>query len=110
MTDHGQIFTGLGRIVGPEDKATALAEAMNDLEMQISFAGPEGTSALIITRRTMRQLGVDHPVLLMPASVRDQWLNDPLTPEHLRTEYTGQLPTPAGVQTFDIVKPGDRHE
>lgn len=110
----GQIFTGPGRIVAPERDALALREAINDLELQVAFVeGLDTHQATIITRAMMAAVGVDHPVLVMPASLSEQWLADPSLPAHLRNVYEGVLPTTQDggrMAPFEIVKPGDHHE
>jgi hypothetical protein len=109
----GQIFTGGGgRIVGSETDALALRDAINDLDLRVAFIdGPWADGAIIFTRSTMAHVGVDFPVLALPADSRETWLKDPTTPEHLRRVYEGELPSPVDHvrrSSFEIVKPGDR--
>ncbi|MEO6115992.1 MAG: hypothetical protein ABIP33_06370 [Pseudolysinimonas sp.] len=105
----GQLFTGAGRIVGPEYSAQKLADTLDDLTMQVTFVDDASIeSVAIYTRASMLEVGVDHPVIVMPTSLRETWMADPLTPKHLLNEYEGALPALKRRASFEIVRPGDR--
>jgi hypothetical protein len=108
----GQILTGLpgGRIVGPDEHARRLHESINDLELHYAFHDdPDLTMAQIYDRQTMAAVGVDFPVLVMPATARELFGADlPPNLSHLKP-YEGELPTAVHTAaSFGIVKPGGK--
>lgn len=106
--ERGQIFTGVpgGRIVGPEQQALKLSEALNDLELHFAFEPDvEGGATRIYSRDMMAEVGVDFPVIVLPESVRAQWEADTERPAHLQP-YDGQLPRAKRMTSFGIVTPG----
>lgn len=85
----GQAF-----IVGPEDVALRIADALDNPDLQIAFV--EGAPhAYVITELAMGQaLGLPFPVVVLPASMRDLWRADEKERgEPGLPEYTGELPS-----------------
>lgn len=112
MTDNptGAIYVRPGteaRIVGPDKKATALAEALNDPRLQVAFLPGINVTAQVLTHRMMALVDVDHPVLVLPAKARARWDADAATRPRQILEYTGPLPDTGTVTptTFDLVQP-----
>lgn len=108
------LYTGVpegARIVGPEREALLMQAAIDDPRIQVAFDpridinGPR-IAHLIPAAIMLASVGVDHPVLVLPASVRAQWEANP-GPTLIR-EYTGQLPDAPNAGTarrFELVKP-----
>lgn len=95
------------RIVGPEREALLLQAAIDDPRIQVAFDPRiDITGAQLIPAAIMlASAGVDHPVLVLPASARAQW---EANPGPLITEYTGPIPdvpTSASARRFELVKP-----
>lgn len=96
------------RIVGPEREALLMQSAIDDPRIQVAFdARLEHTGAQLIPAAVMlASAGVDHPVLVLPASARSSWEANP--GPTLIHEYTGPLPDAPNAGTarrFELVKP-----
>lgn len=95
------------RIVGPEREALLMQAAIDDPRIQVAFDPrlDDVGAQLIPAAIMLASAGVDHPVLVLPASARAAW---EANPGPLITEYTGPLPDAPNAGTarrFDLVKP-----
>lgn len=101
------VYTGIpdGRIVGPEREALLLRAAINDPRIQVAFVDGISDAQIVPAEIMLASAGVDHPLLVMPASTRASW---EANPGPLRTEYSGPIPdvpTAGTARRFDLVKP-----
>lgn len=105
------LYTGVpegARIVGPEREALLMQAAIDDPRLQVAFDPRiDITGAQLIPAEIMlASVGVDHPLLVLPASARASWEANP-GPTLIR-EYTGPLPdvpNAGNARRFELVKP-----